>query len=524
MEKEKGKLMSSFGAVLDQKFKVSESGSSVSAEIISGVGAFLIAVCSILLNTQVIGQYYGNYAGSYFAIAFITFAATLVIGLYANKPVMQTANYGLSTLLIGYLGANTGLTYANVLVCMALAAVLNLVIVVTPLSKVFIEGLPEGVKKALPVGAGIYIISQVITKTGLINTDGTLVVASDLDELPKLIFWIMVVAIAVMIIYVAAGRRNALGSTYMLMIAAMWALGIIFFMEYFVGGQTATTLVYERVNLIVATDGASPYNIAVGIKSLKIGELFVSGFDFSAYTQAGGNVVKFIIQCTLTFLFFSLYAGLGNLRGAWAAGEMEDSDANTEKKVMLISAVANIFAAILGAAPTTIAGESAVETRDGGKTGLATLTASVGFLIALFTWLFFALTATTTNGVGMWISETETKLTAYVQDGFQFTSLIMIFAAAAMFKACKKIEFEKAEEVIALATVIVASAFLQNLIIGIAIGVMAEVIIRLFTDRKSIKPGTLILMVILIAYSLFTLNTGNNFITAVSNMMMMPMG
>ena len=96
----------------------------------------------------------------------------------------------------------------------------------------------------------------------------------------------------------------------------MWAGGILFYMNTFVGGQTAAVIVYERLNVIIATDGASPYNIALGFSSIEWGKLFTSGFDFSAVTAAGGNSGLIVIQGILTFLALGIYGNAANLHDA----------------------------------------------------------------------------------------------------------------------------------------------------------------------------------------------------------------
>ena len=78
-----------------------------------------------------------------------------------------------------------------------------------------------------------------------------------------------------------------------------------------------------------------------------------------------------------------------------------------EHKALIVGAILNVAAPILGAAPTSIGAQSAVAANDKGKTGLASLSAAVGYLIAIFSWIFIMFFATGTNGVGMWIEETE---------------------------------------------------------------------------------------------------------------------
>ena len=511
---------------LSRIFKVSERGSTAPQEIWAGIGACLIAVCALLLNTQLLGQYYGNFAGAYFAAALLALVGTVALGAIANLPVLTTASFGMSSLLVAYLGANEGLTYANLLFVTFVSALITLVIVLTPLKKFFIDAIPAGVQKALPVGVGLYVMMTGLEKSGLITAAHELASTKDLGSLPAFYFFLMLAALALVVVYLAVGRKNPLGSTYLMMLAAMWAIGIICYMEYFVGGQTATTLVYERVNLVVATDGASPYTFGIGLHSLKTftpAALLSAGMDFSAFEEAGGQVTKFLVQSILTFVFMGLYMNYGTYQGAAAAGKLEEELVSKgERKVLAISALLNVAAPLLGSAPVGIGAQSAVETEDGAKTGLASLTAGIGFAIALCSWVFFALSATTTNGVGMWINDTETKLAAYVKDGFQFADLILVFAGAAMLKAMRKVDASKVEELAPFAITVAGTAFAGNIVAGIALGSLAYVLIALIRDRKSLKVSMAILAVVLTAYVVFTVMTGNGFVVVKNNFFMGP--
>lgn len=514
----KENCLSSLTSRLDALFKITERGSTVGTEIKAGLGAFCIAVCALLMNTQIIGESYGNYAGAYLAAAICTFAGTLLMGIICNLPVLQTANMGISTMLIALMGSNTGLTYENIMLITFAAAVIYLVIVVTPLKKVFIESLPDGVKKALPVGVGLYVIYTALQNTGLITAEGNIASAADFTELDLFYFWLMIAGIVLVVIYTAAKRKNPLGSTYLVLILAMWVGGIVFYQEYFVGGQTATTLVYQRVNLIFATDGASPYSLMNGLSSLKVGGFLKTGLDFSAYTEAGGNLALFVIESVMFFLFLGMYTNLGNYRASMAAGDMDGEGVaeESENKVLLIGAALNLVSPILGGTPTSVGTQSAAAVKDGGKTGLSSLTAAVGFLIAACNWIFFAVFATSTNGVGMWINDTETKLAAYVKDGFVFADLIMIFAGIAMLRAIRNVNTRDIEEMIPFAATLIGTVFLGDMVLGAALGVILYCIAKLISkDRKNIQPGVLILAVIMLIYVFISLKYGGNYVTAV---------
>ena len=489
-------------AFLDRFFRFTERGSSLKNEIGAGCIAFFIAVCALVVNARVLGAAYGNFAGTYLASTIVCFAGSLLLGILCNLPLVQTANMALSASVISMLTASSGLTYWNVMAITLVSALIYLAVALTPAKKFLVDALPEGVRKALPVGLGLYVIAAGLKNAGIV-ADGTLVDADRLMTLSRFYFWIMAAATLVYVILKALKKKNALLKVFGLMVAAMWVFGIVFYMDQFIGGQTASTVVYHRLNLVVATDGASPYNIGAGLKGLQFGRVFTEGFDFSGYN---GSAALLFIQGILSYLFLGLYTNTAAADAAANAGGYGE-DAAAQKKAHLIGAAMNAAAPILGIAPTSVGAESTASAEDGGKTGLTSVVASVGFLIAAFTWLFIMFFATGTNGAGMWINDTEVKLAAYVNDTFAFADLIMVFAGAAMLKGLCRVDWKKAEESASFITAVVGIAFLGNLALGAALGIIVYAALHFISaSRKEKAAVTAILCCVMLVFTGLTLN------------------
>lgn len=499
------KKRSGLSRALDRVFHFTERGSSLGSEIGAGAGTFFIAVCALVMNTQIIGEAYGNYAGAYLAVTLISLAGTLLLGLVCNLPLAQTANMGLSAVLISMLGTDTGLTYANLMAVTFVAAAVYLLVTLSPLKKALVDALPDGVKKALPVGVGLYVACTALKNTGILNAQGGVTHASELTKLNTYYFWLMIAGTLVYILFKALYRKKPATATFGILIALMWIGGIVFFMDKFVGGQTAATVVYERLNLVVATDGASPYNLAAGLQSLRLGELFTQGFDFSAYT---GSTPLLFVQGVLTFLFLGLYTNLANARAAAMAGGYDDEPyaRKAESRALAVSAAMNVAAPILGASPTSIGAQSAVGTNDGARTGLASVVTAVGFLIAAFSWIFIMFFATGTNGVGMWIESTEIKLAAYVQDTFVFADLIMVLVGASMLKGIRNVDTARLAEMLPFAATVIGAGVLGNIALGVALGCVSYVICKAVgRERRELSAPSIALGAVMLAFAVLAL-------------------
>lgn len=489
----------------DRIFHFTERGSSLGSEIGAGLSTMLIGVCALVMNTAIVAAAYGNVAGPYLAASVLCLVGTLLLGILTNLPLTITANMGLSAMMINMLGANSGLTYANLLAITFVAALAYLVVVLTPARKLLADALPEGVKKALPVGTGLYVAIAAAKNAGLINASGFVAKASELTKLNTYYLWLMAAAVVAFILFKAMGKQGSARKTLGLLVGCMWVGGIVFFMDQFMGGQTAAVIVYERLNLVFATDGASPYNIGAGLEGLKMGELFVSGFDFSGFT---GNAVLLFVQGVLTFLFMGLYTNLGAVKAAAVVGgyDTEDYAEVSEGKALFAGAVMSVAAPLMGAAPVAIGTESAVGTNDGGKTGLTSVAAAVGFAIAIFSWIFIMFLATGTHGVGMWIEATETKLNAYVQDTFVFCDLVMMLVGACMLVGIRRVNAADSSELIPFLAVVIGAGVLGNIAFGAAVGCVAYLIVRLAgKNRKETGIGTVITGVVMLAFLIISL-------------------
>lgn len=478
------KKMNPVAAFFDRFFHFSERGGTLGSEIGAGLAAFLIASASFIMNAQIIGSVYGNYAGSYLAITLMAMLGTILLGVLTNRPLVYSANLALSTSMVSLIGANSGMTYANLLVVTTFASLIALGISISPLGSKLATLLPVSVRKALPIAIGLLVMSEALTQSGLVSsTGGLFTVKTGGDSGLQSLYLVMaLISVVAFIVLKALKVRKVTFRIYGVLVGLMWAFGIIFFTEYFIGGQTATTLVYQRVNLFFSTDGANCYNIGLGFQSIKWGELFTKGFDFSGVENAGLVWIK----CLVMYTIFGVFANIGYLHANATVGDYVDEKTLVEKTRLVNVTVnaANVAGAVIFSAPmSTVAPASSVISDNEGKTGLSSIICGIGFFVLLFTWITFGLTATNTNGVGMWIENSETKLAAYVQDTFLFADVVMALVGALMLKAIKNLDIKNARELVAVIATVCGTLFARDVAFGIALGVIADVIFS-FVDKK----------------------------------------
>ncbi|MGN0299148.1 MAG: hypothetical protein ACI4C1_08230 [Lachnospiraceae bacterium] len=527
-KKEKGGL----SRTLDSYFHFTDRSSTMSQEVKAGLSVCFISVCALFMNIQILIQAFSDdipYCGLYLGATLVAFVGTLLLGLVCNLPLVQTASLSLSTVMISVLGVDSGLTYENLLAVTFVAAVVYLILMAVPKVRSFVFHLiPDSVRLALPVGMGLYIAYVALQNMGVL--DG-LALGSFSDEafggavLAPYMRWCAIAALIGFALIVLCKKWK---SEHPVM-SGFVATTLIFYLIASVAGGIVFTYTYTQNRIWV---GVNPdplgemYTIGLGFKELQIGQVFAKGFDFSAFTAAGGNVVGLFARSILLFLFMGMYESEAAVLGANENGTIICDGEYEEKsgKILFVNAVANVIAPIVGAAPVSIGKQSAVATADGGKTGLSSVVCSIGYFVALFTWLPFVIFATYTKSVPEY-GHAGFVFPNVIYATFQIADAAMLFVGLNMLKGCAKIKSASADTVLPFAATIVITVFTQNIAYGVAAGALLFAGMALLGFQKGEAKAThsenyvmAILAIVLLVLSMnqpvlggtTTNNTGNS--------------
>lgn len=498
---------------LDQFFQITQRGSTVGQEVKAGVSVCLVSVCALFMNLQIVTKAFsGNipYCGLYLAATLTAFLGTLLLGLLCNLPLVQTASLSLSTVLISTLGAGTGLTYENLLAVSFVSAVVYLALMLAPPVKEMVYRMvPGSVRNALPVTMGLYVAYTALNNMGLLDglalSDLSNAAQGGASVAPYLRLCAVAGVIAIAAVLMLKKRRVSAP----MLNGLVWGLLAFFFIAA-VGGDILFGYVFTQNRIWV---GVNPdklgemYTIARGFRELELGAVFTSGFDFSTYTANGGNVAALFIQGILTFLFMGMYESEASALGANTENQILPNGGYEAAcgKFLLANAVTNVVAPILGAAPVSVGKQSAVAAEDGGRTGLTSVVCAVGYLIAAFTWLPFALLSAYNASVPEY-GHAGYVFPNVIQAGFQAVDGVMLLAGIGMLRGAKKLEGMAWDEMVSFGATVAVGVFAQNIAYGVAAGVVVFALAKLFTfapdELKQVSVSTwamAVLSVVLLA-------------------------
>lgn len=540
----KGKKRAKRPSVLNKYFHHIDRGSTTGREIGAGVLMCILGVCGMFINMQLIGQYHVSgsaitasveqlaangefYAEFYFLSMMLAFVGSLLMGLFARLPLVQTTSLGLSTVMISTLGIGTGLSYQNLLaVCFVSSAVYTIIMAVPMVRKAVLGAIPLSVRRAAPIALGVLLVMTATQLTGLVSFGdsgltifGTGNSITRMDgiaqtvQTPKLfdfgtyqdfgykadsyfpvIQWSLFGAIASFAAFLLL-RKTKHPTLYALLIGTLvFLIGLLTQVVFYF--SRSGQLRYELDVLwgrlwMVGSEDAQHLHLGQIIQNLSIGELFKEGFNFTAYTEAGGNVIMLFATGLLTFLCASIASSEAMLQDG-------DTDDAAGGRAHLCNAMMNVFSPLLGMTPVAIASVSAAGRRDGARSGLASVVAAIGFLVSAFVWLvpFLFCTTTSYDIVFNMYGHYGKVLQLLTDSSFIVADAVMALVGLLMIHGALCHDWTNTRHAAPMLATVAAAFFLNSLACGMAAGMLAHLLTNIFDRERELTIGNIIAGVI----------------------------
>ena len=385
-----GQLNKSGGAAastpLDRFFHISERGSTLATEVRGGLVTFVTMVYIVVLNPLIIGtvtdkngHFLGGGSGpNLSAIAAVTALVaavmTLVMGIVGRAPFALATGLGLNAFVAYQVASKMSWTAAMGMVVLEGAVIV--VLVLTGFRVAVFRAIPMELKSAIAVGIGLFIALIGLVDAGFVRAgSGTpldIGVQGHLNGWPTLVFVVGLLLIAVLY------ARRVKGAILIGIVAAT-VLAVILEAAFKIGAQT------DAKGKLVNPEGWS-----LNVPSFK-GKKFGSP-DFSLFGHVslfGGFSAAGII--TGIILVFSLVLSdffdvMGTTIGLASEAKLlnENGDVPRIKEILLVDGVAAMAGGLAGASSATTYVESASGIGDGARTGLASVTTSLLFVVTIF--------------------------------------------------------------------------------------------------------------------------------------------
>lgn len=435
-------------SMLDQRFEVTERGSSLGNEVRGGITTFLAMAYIIFVNPSILSNAI-NFDGATAQLVTVTCLAaafgTLLMGLWANLPFALAPGMGLNAYFTFTVVLTLGYEWQTALGAVFVSGILFMIVALTGLRQWILEAIPLYLKHAITAGIGAFLAIIGFSGAGLIqDSPATLVTRGDWTA-PGL--WLAVLGLLLSGALLALRIRGAI------------LIGIL------------------AITVVAIVSGAEVYGGAAfpGFSGGVVGFAWpgdlLGSLDIRAALGTG------VLSVVFTFLFVDFFDTAGTLIGlSDKAGLMKD-DGSIEAPTAAFTAdgAATTVGAFLGTSSTTSYVESAAGIEEGARTGLASVITGLLFLVGMFA----APLASSIPGVA--------------------TAPALIIIGAMMMTGATKVAWDDYRTSIPAFLAIVGMPFTYSITDGISLGIVSHTVIMATTGKaKEVHPVMYVLAVLLV--------------------------
>ena len=426
--------------MLEKLFGLSKAGTTVKTELMAGLATFLTMAYITVVNPAILStEGTGMAFGAVFTATIIAaVVGTLIMGLWANWPVALAPGMGLNAFFTFGVIFGMGYTYQQALAAVFVAGLVFIGLSVTPARKYIINSIPKSMKLGVGAGIGLFLAIIGLQNAGVVvDNPATLVGLGDISSWPVLLTGI---GFAIMSILDKRGVPGAI------------IIGIL------------------AVSIIAWVFGIADLN---GIAGAVPSPEHAFSMDFSMIATAG------FIGTAFAFLFVDFFDTAGTLTSVANLTGKVDKKGEVEgiDKALLADSVATSVGALAGTSNTTSYIESGAGIKEGGKTGLTSVTVAVLFLACL---LFAPLAQ---------------SIPAFA------TAPALIFIATYFMRNIKDIDWDDVSEYAPAILAAIIMPLTYSIAHGIALGFIAYVVIKALSGKASeLNGGSLAIAVVSLIY------------------------
>lgn len=449
-------------SLLDRIFRLREAHTTVRTELLAGLTTFMTISYIMIINPAIMSDAGMDKTAVLIATCIASFAGSMVMAFLANLPCVLSVGMGLNAFFVYTVVLTMGCPWQLALLAVLTEGLLFIFLTVTNIREKVYDVIPLEIKKAVPVGIGLFIALIGLQKAGIcVDNSATLVSINNFKmqfEQGNIAPALSVFGVVITFILYAKKIRGSI----LIGILATWAVGIICqYLGFYSPDLNHTDSLYPNFGI---TDFEAADKLL--FKCFDI--------DFSSF-----NIINFAI-IVFSFLFVDFFGSLGTLVGVCTSANMVDEYGRFDKikPALLADATATTLGAMVGTSTVTTMVESATGASIGGRTGLTALTGGLLFLVCvLFAPVFIS------------IPTFATAPALVVVGGLMFSNIV--------WNKCS-------EDMIPSYLCIIAMPFFYSIAEGITWGILSYVVLKIFKgEGRKIKPLLYLIALILLSKYFF---------------------
>ncbi|MGU3417439.1 NCS2 family permease [Methylobacterium sp. D54C] len=411
---------------LERTFRLAEHGTSVRTEVLAGLTTFLTMAYIVFINPSILGDAGMPRGAVFVATCLVAALGSMIMALWANYPIALAPGMGLNAYFTYVVVQQLGFSWQAALGAVFISGVCFLIVTLTGLRALIVEGIPRSMRIAITVGIGLFLAIIALKNAGLVAASpATFVTLGDLHK-PEAI--LAVLGFLMVAVLSARKVRAALLSS----ILAVTALSFVF------AGNTFQGIV------------SLPPSIAPTLFAL----------DIPGALSAG------LLHVILVLFLVELFDATGTLMGvASRAGLLTNGKMRRLDRALMADSVSVFAGSLLGTSSTTAYLESASGVEEGGRTGLTAATVAVLFLACLF------------------FAPLAGAVPAYA------TAPALFYVACLMLRELVELDWDDITEVVPACVTALLMPFTYSIATGVSCGFITYVALKLLAGRaREVKP------------------------------------
>ena len=322
-------------------FQLKQHETSVKQELSAGLIGFLTIAYIIAVNSLILSEAGVPLEGAVLGTILTSFVGCLIMGLYANAPILVVPGMGINAMFTYTLVQSMELTWQQALGVTTVSGLVFTLIAFSSLTTVIKNAIPESIKLAINIGIGLFLMLIGLEKGHLVERgDQSIIALGDFSD--PAVFATIVTFIIALILFIRNVKGNFLWTI-------LFGTGIAFLL---------------------------------GVLPSKTKE----SFSLQGYQEVFG-AFSFVDWATLPYLVavFSitmvvLFENVGLTYSHVAATNRPEKF----KKAFQANGISVMLSGLFGSSPTVSTAETTAAITAGGRTGLTTITTGFLFLIVTF--------------------------------------------------------------------------------------------------------------------------------------------
>lgn len=327
---------------LETFFHFFDYGTNGKREILAGVVGYFTIVYILIVNSLILSEAGIPINGAVIATILLSALSCVMIGLWANVPILLVPGMGVNALFAYTMVQGMGLSWQSALGAVFISGVIFVIIAFTKYSKIISDSIPSSIKEAISVGLGLFLMLIGLEKGGIITRGSSSIVAlGDLSD-PAVFATVLT-----------------------------FLLAITLFIKNIPGNFMITILAGSLIAYWFGTVQLSEIHFS-GMDTASYGDLFFS----LSFLEA--NRIEFWIS-VFAMTMVLVFENIGLVHGHVDSINRQDA----YKKSLQATSVSVLLSGLFGSSPTVATVETAAGIASGGRTGLTSVATGVLFILSL---------------------------------------------------------------------------------------------------------------------------------------------